>query len=322
MANPITNYVRHLYHSTNWGHALVQKAINLYNLYLTRFLPEETYIKRKFKAKLGYDINLKNPQTLNEKLNWLKLHDRKPLYTQCADKYAVRSYIKEKIGEEYLVPLFFMTQNPKDITIDSLPDEPCVIKTNHDSGGVHIIKDKNQVNFSQLQKALKKSIKRNYYYNSKEWQYKDIEPKIIVEKLLNGNEGELPYDYKVHCINGKARMIQVDLGRGTDHHHRNWYDINWNREPYRWSSKKGKDKYTHPAKEDVQKPLCLDEMIKISEKISTDFIYVRIDWYEVNGKLFFGEITLHHDSGFRPIEPKEWDLKLGQMLTLPTQQQT
>lgn len=322
MANPFTNYLKHLYHNTAWGHALLQKGINFYNFFLTRFLPEETYIKRRFKAKLGYNINLKSPQTLNEKLNWLKLHDRKPLYTQCADKYAVRSYIKEKIGEEYLVPLFFMTQNPKDITFDALPDEPCVIKTNHDSGGVHIVKDKKQVNFSQLQKKLKKSLKRNYYYRSKEWQYKDIEPKIIVEKLLMGVNGELPSDYKIHCFNGKVEFIHIDFDRFTDHK-RIWFDKNWEVMPFYWFVKKEYYpgiKLVNP--EDVIKPDQLDKMIELSEILSKQIPYVRIDWYINQNKIYFGEITFHHDSGFVPIYPKEWDVKLGQLLTLPTQQQT
>jgi len=178
------------------------------------------------------------------------------------------------------------------------------------------VHDKNQIDYSAIRNNLKKRLKENYYLKSKEWQYKNIKPLIIVEKLLLTKKGEIPMDYKVHCFNGKPHLIQVDIGRGTDEHYRNWYNIEWNRLPFKWSSPKEKGKRTDPATFDVAKPKNLNEMISLSNKLSEPFDYVRIDWYDTMGKLYFGEITFHHDSGYQPILPPEWDIKLGNLVEL------
>ncbi len=310
-------YFKHLYHNTVLGKYIIRRALYFFGPFWSNILPDEDSIKRKFKKKMGYEIDLKNPRTLNEKINWLKLNDRTPLHTQCADKYAVRSYIKEKIGEEYLVPLLFTTRNPKDISPDLLPEVPFIIKTNHNSGGSVIVRNKEDINWPELQSKLKRSLGRNYYKTTNQWQYKDIVPCVVVEKLLPGENGNLPFDYKLHCFNGKVNMIQVDVGRNSDNHYRNWYNVNWEREPYRWSAKKGKNKFTDPSVDEVEKPASLNRMIKLSETIAKDFIYVRVDWYDINGALYFGEITFHQDSGYRAILPIEWDRTLGDKLILP-----
>jgi len=312
--------LKHLYHNTSLGKYIIQKGIDLQTFYWDHLVTDVHYIKTRFKKRMGYDLDLKNPATLNEKINWLKVYFRTPHHTQCADKYAVREFIKEKIGDEYLVPLYFMTRDPQEIRPENFPDEPVIIKTNHDSGGVFPVKEKAGTNWNEVREVLGKRLKRNYYHRGKEWQYRDIKPCIIVEKLLSGKGGSLPFDYKLHCFNGKVNMIQVDIDRFTDHHCRNWYNTNWEREPYRWSSKKGKDKYTDPSPQDVERPKTLEKMIELSEKIAQDFVYVRVDWYDVDGKLYFGEITFHHDGGTAPILPKEWDLKLGSKLRLPNQE--
>jgi hypothetical protein len=310
-------FLKFLYHRTFLGKIIMQKGIDLYQLYCDHMVSDIYYIKKRFEKRMGYKLDLKNPNTLNEKINWLKVYFRTPYHTTCADKYAVRDYVKARIGEQYLVPLIFVTKNPKDINPENLPDEPFIIKTNHDSGSVLPVINKAKVNWIEVQNDFSKRLKLNYYHRGKEWQYKDIKPCLIVEKLLNGKNGSLPFDYKLHCFNGKVNMIQVDINRFTDKHYRNWYNTNWEREPYKWSSKKGKDRYTDPSPEDVERPQNLEEMIKLSEIIAKDFIYVRVDWYDVEGKLYFGEITFHHDGGTSPIIPKEWDLKLGNKLKLP-----
>jgi hypothetical protein len=279
-------------------------------------IPEKAYVKYRYKKRFGKFPDLDRPKTLNEKIVWLKLNDRTPLHTQCADKYAVRRLVADKIGEQYLVPLFFQTKDPKEIKPENLPDVPCIIKTNHDSGGVIFVHKKNEVDWKKIQKHLTKKLKQNYYPQSKEWQYKHISPRIIVEKLLQNSEGKIPEDYKLHCFNGKVRMIQVDMGRGTEAHYRNWYNANWDREPYKWSTSKGDGKFTDPSEEDVPKPITLEKMIALSQVLAKPFDYVRVDWYDVEGKLYFGELTFHHDGGYRPILPKEWDLKLGDKLVL------
>ena len=292
------------------------KILNWIYYLLLPIIPDKQLVKIKFKHHIGYPINLRNPKTLNEKINWLKLNDRTPLHTQCSDKYLVREYIEDKIGKEYLVPLYFSSKNPKDIVPENIPDSPSIIKANHDSSGGIFVHDKSKINWSEVQQSFEERLKSNYYLVSREWQYKNIEPRIIVEKLLQDKNGGIPFDYKLHCFNGKVRMISVDMGRGTDQHYRNWYNTNWEREEFKWSSPKENGKSTDPSSEDLEKPKTLKEMIRLSEILAEPFKYVRIDWYDVDDVLYFGEITFHHDGGFRPIFPEIWDEKLGNELNL------
>jgi hypothetical protein len=310
--NNFKSLVQQLYRNTLFGNLLSY----CYHSTRNRLLPEKYYVRHKYKKVYGVYPDLENPKTLNEKIIWLKLYDRTPLHTQCADKYAVRNYVREKIGEEYLIPLLYTTRDPKDIIPVNIPNEPVVVKTNHDSGGVIFIRDKSNIDWIEIQKKLKIWLKTNYYWRSKEWQYKNIKPRILVEKLLQDETGNIPFDYKIHCFNGKVNMIQVDMGRGTGNHYRNWYSIDWKREPYKWSSPKGPGKYTDPSDTDIEKPETLEEMIRLSQILAIPFTYVRVDWYDLDGQLFFGELTFHHDGGNRPIEPLEWDIKLGSMLNL------
>jgi len=309
----MSSFSRKYYHNEVLGIHLQ----SLYHLVKDRLIPEVFYVKWMYKKKTGKKLDLQEPKTLNEKICWLKLYDRTPLHTQCADKFAVRDYITERIGAKYLIPLYFHTKDPSEINASTITRLPCIIKTNHDSGGGIFVKDKKDINWTQIQKKLKNRLARNYYYHTKEWQYKHIEPRILVEKLLVDQHGNIPEDYKLHVINGRVRMIQVDVGRGTDNHRRNWYAPNWEREPYKWSSPKGAGKYTDPSETDVEKPKTLGEMVKLSEVLASPFPYVRIDWYDVDGRLFFGEITFHHDGGYQRILPESWDYKLGSLLKLP-----
>ncbi|WP_299164486.1 ATP-grasp fold amidoligase family protein [uncultured Eudoraea sp.] len=306
------NLFKYYYHNTRLGKVLIYP----YMFYRDYIMSDVTYIKKSFKRVMGYNVNLKDPITLNEKIQWLKLNDKTALHTQCADKYAVREYVASKIGQEYLVPLYFTTKDPAQIVPDNLPQTPYIIKTNHDSSGGIIIQNVHDVNWKEIQKTLKRRMSKNYYYYSKERQYKNIIPRIIVEKLLEDKNGNIPFDYKVHCFNGKVRMISVDMWRGTNDHHRNWYSTDWQREPYKWSSPKGPGKFTDPSEIDIEKPKSLEDMIKLSEILAESFLYVRVDWYDVDDTLYFGELTFHHDSGFQPILPKIWDEKLGKELIL------
>lgn len=300
-----------IYHNTLLGKLMIYTFhYSKDNLWPDRWVVRYNYKKRRKKS-----LNLKNPKTLNEKINWLKLNDRRPIHTQCADKYEVRNYIKEKIGEEYLVPLHFETQNPSDLKPENIPDFPSIIKANHDSSGGIFVYDKKNINYQEIQDLFSLRLKNNYYKSKKEWQYKNIVPRIIIEKLLITKDGKIPLDYKVHCFNGKAHMIQVDIGRGSNEHYRNWYYTDWTRCPFKWTSV-SKNKETNPAKFDVPPPTRLQEMCELSNKLASPFDYSRIDWYDVDDKLYFGEITFHHDSGCRPIEPEDWDYKLGDMVKL------
>ncbi|GGZ70410.1 ATP-grasp fold amidoligase family protein [Algibacter mikhailovii] len=302
------------------GYYPISLLLKIYYFPSYYLLPEKMVLKRRFKKHHKREIDLDNPRTLNEKIVWLELHDRTPLHTICADKYAVRNYIKEKIGNKYLVPLYYQTKRPEDIVPENLPEPPFIIKANHDSDGGVFVKNKENIEWHKVRTSLRRRLSKNYYPQSKQWQYKNIEPCIIVEKLLLDRNGNIPNDYKVHCFNGKVNMISVDVGRDSDDHYRNWYNAKWQREPYAWSSSKGEGKKTDPSDEDVDKPLTLDEMIVLSEKLSKPFCYVRVDWYDVDGKLYFGELTFHHDGGNRPILPEKYDEILGQKVILPMKQ--
>lgn len=306
------DFLRKIYYKTQFG-KLLMIIYGWINKYL---ISDKVFIKWRYRLERGKKLNLKDPKTLNEKINWLKLYDRTPLHTQCADKFAVREYVKGKIGEEYLVPLYYHTEDPKNIHEGNVTKVPCIIKANHDSGGGIFITDLQTVDWPLVQKQLKNRLKKNYYLGSREWQYKNIKPRILVEQLLQDSRGNIPLDYKLHCFNTKVHMVQVDIGRGTDKHFRNWYSTSWVREPYAWSSPKGGGKFTDPSDDDVERPATLDKMISLSEILAEPFDYVRVDWYDVDGKLYFGEITFHHDGGMQQIKPEKYDLILGSKVKL------
>lgn len=284
----------------------IPKLIFTYFKY--RLLGDEYFLKIKYFKVFGVKLNLKNPISFNEKLQWLKLNDRTELHTLCADKFGVRDYIKKEIGEEYLIPLVFDTENVLEINDTNMPDFPVIIKTNHDSGSYFILKDKKQQDWIKIRKELKKALARNYYYLGKEWQYKNIKPRVIVEKLLIAKDGSLPNDFKFHCINGKVAFIQVDINRQLEHS-RNIYDINWELLDMTYVYKRGGN---------IEAPKKLIKMIQLAEKISSKFHFARVDFYEVDCQVYFGEITFHPESGFGQIIPEKWSYKFGNMLNLPS----
>ena len=295
---------------------LTQKTILKYPLYPLRLLweffrfrllPEEYFIQKIYKKRFSVYPNLKHPKTLSEKVQWLKLNDRTPLHTICADKYRVRDYIKERIGDKYLVPLVFETKNANDISMENMPSYPVIIKTNHDSSGGIIIRDKTKLNWEKTQKNLRNLLKKNYYYDHKEWQYKNIERRIIVEKLLIAENGGIPFDYKIHCFNGEPHFIQVDIDRMIEHK-RNLYNTQWERMEVTWK---------HPMGKDLKKPFQLNKMLQLASKLAKNFIYARIDFYAIRDEIYFGEITFHPGGGFEIFTPIGWDLKLGSKLKLP-----
>ncbi|SKB46422.1 ATP-grasp fold amidoligase family protein [Maribacter arcticus] len=310
--------LKSLYQTSKLGFIFIGPFARIYQYFLhKKYLSREAFVKQRFKKCFGYELNLNDPQTLNEKINWLKLNYWNPLSTQMVDKFEVRNYISKNIGDEYLVPLLYTTENPRDIISENLPDIACIIKTNHDSSGGIIVRNKSEVkNWKEIQNRLHANMSQNFYWDGREKPYRNIKPRIIAEKLLTDNSGTLPADYKVHCFNGKTRMINVDMGRGTKNHYRNWYSSNWKREPYKWSSVLGDGTLTDPSEKDVPKPELLEKMLLLSEKLAKGFPYLRVDWYIFNNQLYFGELTFHHNGGHRPIYPESWDLKLGQELDL------
>ena len=296
----------HWYRETVVGYYAIHPFYLVYELFL-KSVPDRTYIRYMFKKHMGYALDLENPRTFNEKINWLKLFDRTDLHTISADKFRVREYIAEKIGAEYLIPLVLETRKPNTIRPENLPDYPFIIKTNHNSSGGIIVRDKSGIDWKMARFHLRNLLRENYFYASREWQYKHIVPRIVVEKLLTDSEGNIPYDYKLHCFNGRLVFTQVDLDRHT-RHTRNLYDPEWNLMPCIWKYENGVP---------VARPKMFDKMVGLAEKIAPDFSYVRVDFYTIGDSIYFGELTFHSESGWGHFTPEEFDLKLGAMLELP-----
>lgn len=277
-------------------------------------LGTDVYVtKRKYKAIHGKKIDLKKPRTLNEKIIWLKLFDHKPIHTLLADKYTVRKYIAEKFGEKYLIPLVFNTTNWKEIELDVIPNYPCIIKASHTSGDYQIIKDKSKVNIKKLRFMCRAWLGRNYYFNSQEWQYKNSTRRIIIEKLLTTKDGYIPNDYKLHYFNGNLEFVYCSVGRETVNK-RNIYDANWNPLYFSWV-----EHYKNTSDirgEEIEAPKSFEEMKRIGSEIAKEFKYVRVDFYDVDGKLYIGEITFHHGGGFDIFTPDSYDLYYGEKLNI------
>ena len=274
------------------------------------WIPDKAYLKLLYRAKMKERCNIDHPVTYNEKMQWLKLHDRKPEYGCMVDKYDVRGFIREKLGEEYLIPCFGVYDKWEDIDFDSLPDQ-FVIKCTHDSGSVEICTDKTTWDMDGARKRIELAMKRNYYKAYREWPYKDVKARIIIEKYMVDESGDDLKDYKIMCFNGSAKLIEVHENRFTEgkEHTQTFYTREWEKlditqegcEPVRIASKR---------------PDHLDKMLDLSEMISKDMIHARIDWYLIKDRIYFGEITFYDGSGFERFTKKEYDKMLGDLIDL------
>jgi hypothetical protein len=295
---------------------LVVKELSLF--VINKRFSDEEYLKRMFKKYQGYDLNLKIPKTLNEKLQWLKLNERKDFQTLYADKYAAREYIKAKFGEEWLIPLLFHTADYRDLKPDNMPECPFVIKTNHGFGNTVKVYDKNMIDWEKLRTDYKYWLKTNYYYFEREWQYKNIKPSIIIEKMILNKDGRLPNDYKLNFIEGNLEFIYVSVDR-EGKNKRNIYSPEWKPMYFTWA-RKGKD-LSGIRGEEIEPPVTLPKMVEFGEVVAKLYKYVRVDFYDVDGRLYFGEITQCHGGGFDQMLPVEYDLTFGDKLTLPVMEQ-
>lgn len=286
----------------------VNKGYWLYRLYFAlryeipcRLLGDKWMIRRSFRTILGFKPNLEHPQTLNEKLQWIKLYDRDDFRTMAADKLRVREFYKENFGEEHIVPLIKKLDSWRDVTYDSLPDEPFVIKANTGTGTWMIVRDKRDVDIIDLRKKCRRWMNCNHYYGTQEWQYKNIKPCIIVEKLLTDKDGKIPVDYKLHYINGELQFIYCVVDREGDAY-RAMFSPEWKLLPFQWVSIRNHKPLRSFVNE--PRPQNLDLMIMYGNEIAKHFkYYVRVDYYEVGGKMYFGEITMHHGSGHNMFFP-------------------
>ena len=276
------------------------------------FVPDKMWIKYKYKRKFGKKLNLKNPKTFNEKLQWMKLYYRNPVCTTIVDKYEAKRYVAERIGEEYIIPTLGVWDRFEDIDFDALPNQ-FVLKCTHDSGGLVVCRDKRELDIEQAKHKINKCLKRNFYWHGREWVYKDIKPRIIAEKYMEDSQTKELRDYKFFCFNGEPKVLFVASGRqGSGEMCFDFFDTQYNHLPIR----KG-----HPnAEEKPSKPVSFELMKTLAEKLSEDLPHVRADFYEVNGKVYFGELTFASGGGFGPFEPEEWDKIMGDWFILPKKQ--
>lgn len=269
---------------------------------------DEIYVRVEYFIVFGKRLRLKNPQTYSEKLQWLKLHEGDPIYTRMVDKAEAKKYVTEIIGEEYIIPTYGVWNHFDEIDFDKLPDL-FVLKTTHDSGGVIICKDKKTLDKNAAKVKLEKSLKNDYYYTSKEWPYKNVVPRIIAEKYMEDESGEL-CDYKLFCFDGKMKALFIATDRFTSGEETkfDFFDENFNHLPFT----NGHPNATKP----IKKPESFQQMKDLAEKLSQKIPHVRVDFYCTNGKIYFGELTFFHWGGFKRFEPEEWDFKFGEWFKL------
>lgn len=275
--------------------------------------PDEAFLKLRYFAEMNRRLNLKNPTTFNEKLQWMKLHDRKPIYTDMVDKYKVRSLVQSAIGQEYLIPLLGVWEKPEDIDFDALPDQ-FVLKCNHNSGlGLCICRDKKALNIDKVRRELSLGLAQNYYKNCREWPYKNVAPKIIAEKYMEDDLAQVLPVYKFFCFGGESTLIQAIQNDKQPNETIDYFDTKWNRLELRQN---------YPNSESpLPKPALLEEMVETARtlaQVKKDFI--RVDLYLINGHIYFSEYTFFSDAGFAAFEPEKWDKILGDMIVLPKEE--
>lgn len=289
--------------------SVIQASKHPWMAKLLRLCSDKMYIRIKWKGrKMPYKLNLKNPRTFNEKLQWIKLYDHNPLYTTLVDKYRAKEYVTDAIGGGYVIPLIGAWDNVDDIEWDKLPDK-FVIKCSHDCGGMVICKDRSHLDIPVAVKKLKKAFGQNYYYQGREWPYKNVRPKVFAEAYKEDEYGELR-DYKFFCFDGevKAMFIATDRTKDTETCF-DFFDADFNHLPFTQG---------HPnAKVTPTKPRGFDEMKTLAEKLSKGIPEVRIDFYDVNGSVYFGEFTFFHFGGMVKFNPIEWDYTFGSWIELP-----
>ncbi len=275
---------------------------------LFNHVTDKKYLMKKYHYLLDGELDFDNLVTFNQKLQWLKLYDRKPKYSNMVDKYEAKSIVGELIGEQYIIPTLGIWNSFDEINFDNLP-EKFVLKCTHDSGGNIIVNNKNALDKDYARKLINKCLRRNYFYTTREWPYKDVKPRVLAEKLMIDDKTKDLRDYKFFCFDGKVKFFKIDVNRYIEHR-ANYYDCKGNLLPFG-------EKICPPDFEaEIDMPQNLELMISLAEKMAEDIPFIRIDFYEVNGMVYFGEFTFYPASGFGRFVPDEWDKKIGDMLIL------
>ena len=273
-------------------------------------MSDKFYLSVLWKMKMGYELDWKNPQTFNEKLQWLKLYDRKPEYTLLVDKYRVKQWVADRIGEKYVIPTLAVYNSVEEIDLDKLPDR-FVLKCNHDSGSVIICKDKSAFDLDDAKNKLGSALKRDFYWEAREWPYKHIERRIFAEPYLEDETShELP-DYKFFAFNGETKVLFIATNRQNQLKETrfDFFDMEFNHLPVTNG---------HPNADVIpDKPRCFDEMRSLSSILSKGIPQIRCDFYEVNDQVYFGEMTFYHWGGMTPFHPETFDRRMGEWISLP-----
>lgn len=280
--------------------------------FLKRRLSDKAYLSLQYRCFIGKSINWDNPTSFTEKLQWLKLYNRRPEHSAMVDKYEVKEYVAQTIGSEHIIPTYGVWDRFEDIDFDSLPNQ-FVLKCTHDSGGLVICKDKQTLDKKAARRKIEKSLHRDYYLAGREWPYKNVPKRVIAEKFISPSQNsvtaDLP-DYKFFCFNGKVKFFKVDFGRFVEHH-ANYYSTEGKLLNF---GEKGLDPDPNYP---IELPINLGEMISLAEKLSENEPFLRVDFYNVNGKIFFGELTFYPASGMGQFNPTEYDDLIGNLLSLP-----
>lgn len=288
------------------------KRLLIYNISkssISHIIPDKMFLKIQYKSVFGKKLNLKNPKTFNEKLQWLKLYDRNPEYCKFVDKYEVKKYISEKIGEQYIIPTLGVWDKFEDIDFDLLPNQ-FVLKCTHDSGSVVICRDKANFDISAAKKKIESKLSSNLFWHGREWPYKNVKPRIIAEEYMEDASSEDLKDYKFYCFNGEPRFLYLSHGLSNHATGRiSYLTLDWEREPFKRND-------FAPFEDLPPKPANYELMIEFCKQLSKDIPFLRVDFYDINGQLYFGELTFFPGSGFTKFEPVEWDEKIGDWLDI------
>ena len=288
------------------------KSLPHYFLHATRSLwSDKLYLKMLYRIRMGKPLNLNDPQTFTEKIQWLKLYNRKPEHTTMVDKNAVKDYVAKRIGEEYIIPTIGVWNRPEDIDFSTLP-ERFILKTTHGGGGggISICRGKATFNKEEALAHLRQSLKQNIYSVYKEWPYKNVPHRIIAEEYVEDTTLKELRDYKFYCFNGKCRCFKVDYDRFIEHH-ANYYDLNCNILPF------GETAFPPQYDKHIELPQNLNKMMELAEKLSEKEPFLRVDFYNVDGNIYFGELTFFPFSGLSKFTSEEWNKKLGEWIELP-----
>ena len=305
--------IKRFYRKSTFTYYLCYPARLMYNFFFFYIIPDKTAIEQKFHKLMGYRLDWNNLQTFSEKLQWLKLYDRKPWYPDCVDKFKVRDYVAKKLGtDEYLIPLYFETRDWRDIKPENLPDGPFVIKCNHDNSSVLIVHDKSKVDWKEMRLYYRRRLNgRSHFWSNREWPYKHVKPMIMVEQFLSPELDSGLHEFKFYCFNGKIGLIQLSILKNGI---KNFRYLNEYYVPYDISYHIGDMNMI----EDMPELYCKEEMKQIALCLAKDFEYhIRVDIYQVDKKLYIGEMTFFDGAGFDIIYPENWNYELGSYLHLP-----